>query len=138
LQALLNVRARELEAVQQRFAVQQQRVAGLHLKLTEARDQVYAALHPEQSQTVEPMIASQRFQYVQFLKMQVTHILESIQLEERVLEKIREEMRVAYTKKRSLERLAEKQEAAYLKEIERLEEKETEDSIMARIGRHGH
>ncbi len=64
--------------------------------------------------------------------MQVEHAQASLKKEMRQLESIREEMRQAHVKKKSLDLLEEKQRAAYLKQLELREEKEIEDLIISR------
>lgn len=121
-----------MEQIQQRFAEQQNRVVDLQQLLTEIRAQVRQQLEPRSEEPVDPVVAQQRFRYVQYLKMQAEHTRQALIQEEQRLELIREEMRQAHVKKRSLELLEEKQKAAYYKALEAHQMNELEDIVVAR------
>lgn len=133
LQPILDMRIRQLEAVQQRFALQQQRVLEITDKLQTARQQVRDALNPPNPQEASnPLLSQQRFHYVQHLKRQAQHLQQVLHSESRVLERIREEMREAHIRKKSLERLSEKQQETYYKQILHQEAMEIEDLVLMR------
>jgi flagellar export protein FliJ len=129
------MRMRQLEQVQQRFAMQQKRVVEIEQLIDQIRQQVRDTIKAKPEETIEPIIAQQRFRYVQYLKQQAEHLGEALRHENKVLEKIREEMRLAHVKKRSLELLEEKQRKAYIQHIQSQEEKEMEDLVVARMSR---
>ncbi len=132
LKPVLEMRIRELEEVQQRFALQQHRVVELRRLIEEIKDQLQAQFISEIEDIVDPIVSQQRFKYIQYLKMQIEHIRAALHREEQVLEKIRQEMGQAHIKKKTLELLEDKQKKAFLLNIETQEIKEMEDIIISR------
>ncbi len=92
-------------------------------------------LQKPMSETVDPVVSQQQFRYIQYLKKQVAYFQETLAHERKILERIREEMRRAHVKKRSLELLEEKQRASYNKALAELESKEIEDLVISRLKR---
>lgn len=135
LQSVLDLRLRELEKIQNQFAVQQHRVFDLKRLLREIQDQLRIHLVPKPEEQIEPILSQQRFAYTQYLKNQIEHVQGNIRKEEIQLERLREQMRQAHVKKRSLELLEEKQRTAYIKDIEYKESNEIEDIVVARMAR---
>ncbi len=135
LKSVLEMRVRQLEQVQQRFALQQQHVFQIQQQLQECRDVLQEQLKVSQESVIDPVISQQRFRYIQHLKLQIQHLGELVHRENQVLDKIREEMRQAHIRKKSLELLEEKQRKAYNTHIESQQEKELEDIVLARMSR---
>lgn len=133
LKPVLEIRIRQLEAIQQRFAAQQHKVFDLKQLVLEIQEQLQEQLlvKPHRD-TVDPVVSQQQFRYIQYLKMQLEHLRGAIRKEEQILDRIRQEMHQAHVKKKSLEMLQDKQKKAYSKEMETLEMKEIEDLIVSR------
>lgn len=129
---MLEMRNRQLEEVQQRFAIQQHRVVEVERLLNETHQQIREHMQVRDETLVDPVLSQQRFAYIQYLKTQAQHLHEALKQEENQLSLIREEMRQAHIRKRSLEMLEEKQRKAYLKLLATQEEKELEDLVIAR------
>jgi flagellar export protein FliJ len=130
---VLELRNRQLEAVQQRFAAQHHRVIHLQDLIADVHAQLDRELkvRPDDD-IIDPVLSQQRFRYIQYLKSQLDHLREALQRETAILERIREEMREAHVNKKSLELLEDKQHRRYLKHLEDQEAKEIEDLVMAR------
>lgn len=129
---MLDLRIRQLESIQHNFAIQQNRVLHIEQLLLEVKEQLQEQLTAKPMQVVDPLLAQQQFQYVQYLKMQVEHFRETLKKEESLLERVREEMRQAHVRKRSLELLEEKQRKTYIKKLEEQEAKTIEDLVISR------
>lgn len=132
LKSVLEIRERQLEEVQNRFAVQQHRVLDITTMLAETQAEIKQQLIASPEEVVDPVLSQQRFRYLQYLKMQVDNLRETLRKEEQILNVLREEMRQAHIRKRSLELLEEKQRKVYVKTIEDQEMKEMEDLVIAR------
>jgi flagellar export protein FliJ len=126
------MRTRQLEEVQQRFAVQMRRVVEIQTLIQETQDQIQQYLNPQKPDAFDPIISQQRFRFVQYLKLQLDFFQRTLQQEEIKLNALREEMRLAHVKKKSLEQLEENQRKTFLKALEEQESKEIEDLVMAR------
>lgn len=104
----------------------------LNQLLKEVREQIQQQMIVDPEERANPILSQQRFRYIQYLKAQAAHLHQILQQEERRLDEIREAMREAHVKKKSLEVLEEKQKKAYLNALELQEMKELEDIITAR------
>ncbi len=135
LKAVLDLRTRYLEHCQQLFAQQQQRVLDLTSRQNEVRERLTVERQKPPDEQVDPQLAQQRFYYIRFLRDQMLHFQEGIDRETARLNEVRELMRQAHVKKRSLELLKEKQHKAYLKNLESHEAKMIEDVMITRYKR---
>jgi flagellar export protein FliJ len=135
LKSVLEIRTRDLEEAQQHFATQQQCVVELKQRLDENHQQFQLQLQPDLEKNVDPIFSQQRFRYLQYLKQQAQYLTQEIIGAEKILETLREKMKQAHIKKRSLELLEEKQRKNYITMIENQEMKEIEDIVVARFHR---
>jgi flagellar protein FliJ len=134
LQPILELRARHLESVQQRFAQQQQRVLALQSKIDETQHILTSQFKPQQ-QEADPVLRNQQFRYVQYLKQQIQYLMESKQQELRLLEVIRSEMKTAHIEKKTLDTLKDKQKETFHRESQAREMLEIEEIVAARLNR---
>jgi flagellar export protein FliJ len=126
------MRIRQLEQVQQRFSLQQQRVSEVQKLITETQEQLKQQYARPSEEIVDPIISQQQFRYIQYLQSQLVHFRRTLKREEYTLEKIRLEMQQAHIQKKSLELLEEKQRRNYIQTLEKQESNELEDIVLAR------
>lgn len=133
MQGVLQVRQRELEVQQQRFAGQLNRVMRLENISQELDQTIEEARRKFETPDVDPNQQRTQFAYIQYLKEQRQNLQRELNNEKQVLESFRKNLNDAYVHKKSIEVLKDKKEKTYYQWIDKCLSDELDDLVMTRI-----
>lgn len=126
LQAVLDYRSDQLAQVQQRVAVEEQKRLHLLQRIQETDAFITQAFQEQQQVLTEPVLDPLRLQgfpnYIWRLKQDRFQIFQALQQQEQKLQAMREELKQAMIKKKSLDILKDKDQARYRKQLDKAEE----------------
>ena len=133
LQGVLQVRQRELEVHQQRFAGQLNRMMRLEQISTELDLSIEEAHQKFESTEIDPLQQRTQFAYIQYLKEQRQNLHKEIHNEKQILETLRRNLNDAYIQKKSLEILKDKKQKSYYQWVDKCITEEMNDLVITRI-----
>jgi flagellar export protein FliJ len=138
LDTVLTLRTRTLEAAQQDYAQQQQRVLAIEGLLNENQGQLQSFMTTsfEHGHQVDPVSEGHRFAYIQFLKTQREGLQQQLVQEKSRLLTLRQRLQEAHLDKKSLDTLKDKQQERYNNDLKLKELMDTDDLLVQRFGRH--
>lgn len=126
LQAVLDYRIEQLNLVQQRIAEEEQKRLQIQNRIRECDAFIEHTFREQQRALTETILDPMKLQafpdYIWRLKQQRFHEYQSLQMQDARLQKVREELKQALIKKKSLEILKDKDYTRYKKQMDKIEE----------------
>ena len=121
---MLDFRADELDAARQAVAQEEQKRLALVNRIAEYDAAIAQALQEEQEAraSLNPITAQHFPNYLWRLKQQRAEVHQQLQAQEKVLLQVRETLKQAHIKVKTLEHLKEKEHTRYQKQLEKHEE----------------
>ena len=139
LQTVLDVRTDELELVQQRVATEERKCLEITQRITEYDQMLEQAFIQQQQRLNEPeldIVQAREFpNFIWRLKQFRFEEHRNLEQQEKVLSEVREALRQAMIRKKSLEVLKEKDQKKFYKQIDKLEEEFLSEMALNRYQR---
>lgn len=138
---MLEYRTEQLTKVQQKLAEEEQKRFGILQRIQEYDAFIEQAFRDQQEALGESVLDPAKLQgfpnYIWRLKQNRFQEHQELQVQERKLLTVREELKQALIKKKSLDVLKDKDQARYRKKIEKAEEEFLAELALNRIARRG-
>ena len=133
MQSLLQLREQELETWQLKMAEEQHKQQALHKQYTSIQQQIETLMD---SPIENPQDYPQRLQFIGYLRDQQSQLKNYMTTQQKVIDELQVELSQALAKKKTLEKLKEKQEKQHIEHWQKKYQDEMEELSINRYYRN--